>query len=205
MTEPEMEFAEGIRIPLETLRNHLRSVGADVKVYRRCRLVHPELITLGDHTQIDELVHIFAGTGVTIGCHCHLAFGSSISGGGSCEIGDFASVAAGVRLITGTELANGGGLTNPTVPAEFRSVSRSFVKVGEHALIYTSAVVLPGVTIGAGTVVAAGAIVHHDLKPWGIYAGNPLVQIGVRDPGSLTEKANRLLASERPDSVSPVV
>ena len=187
------EFSDGSTIPLELLRKHLREVGSHAKVFRGCRLVRAELISLGDYSQIDELVHIFAGNGVTIGRHCHMAFGSSISGGGTCEIGDFASLAAGVRLITGTELAQGGGLTNPTVPPEFRSVSRSFVRIGAHAWIYTNSLILPGVTIGEGAVVGAGSIVHHDLKPWSIYTGNPLVQIGVRDSQPLLEKAKHLL------------
>ncbi len=191
--DPILEFSEASTIPLELLRKHLREAGNHAKVYRGCRLVRPELISLGEYSQIDELVHIFAGKGVTIGRHCHMAFGSSISGGGTCEIGDFASLAAGVRLITGTELAQGGGLTNPTVPPEFRSVSRSFVRIGAHALIYTNALILPGVTIGEGAVVGAGSIVHHDLNPWAIYTGNPLVKIGVRDPQPLLEKAKQLL------------
>lgn len=174
------EFAAGTLVPREILARVLRACGNEVKVYRGCRLVPPDRIAIGDRSQIDEFVRIYAGEGVTIGRHVHFAFLSSVSGGGTCEVGDFAGIAAGVRLLTGTEEIEG-GLTNPTVPAEFRKVRRGRTVVGAHALVFTNSVVLPGVTIGEGAIVAAGSVVHRDLAPWGIYAGNPLVQVGVRD------------------------
>jgi galactoside O-acetyltransferase len=151
-------------------------------------------IRIGARTQIDEGVYIFAGRGVTIGQHVHLAFGSSISGGGECVIHDFAGVGAGVRLLTGTDLADGSGLTNPTVPEEFRAVRRGTLEIGAHAVIFTNCVILPDVRIGEGAVVAAGALVHHNLEPWSIYAGHPLVRVGLRPKTVMLEKAGRLLA-----------
>jgi galactoside O-acetyltransferase len=115
-----------------------------------------------------------------LGAHVHLAFTSSISGGGECDIGDFAGIGAGVRLITGTDLADGSGLTNPTIPDRLRAVKRGRIVVGAHAVLFTNCIVMPDVTVGEGAVAAAGSVVHHDLKPWAIYAGNPLVQVGVR-------------------------
>jgi galactoside O-acetyltransferase len=151
-------------------------------------------IRIGACTQIDEGVHIFAGGGVTIGRHVHLAFGSSISGGGECVIHDFASVGAGVRLLTGTDLADGSGLTNPTVPEECRAVRRGVLEIGAHAVIFTNCVVFPGVRIGEGAVIAAGSLVHHSLEPWSIYAGHPLVRVGLRPKTTVLEKAERVLA-----------
>lgn len=42
------------------------------------------------------------------------------------------------------------------------------------------AIVLPGVTLGEGCVVAAGAVVARDVPAWAIVAGNPAKPIGVR-------------------------
>ena len=39
---------------------------------------------------------------------------------------------------------------------------------------------LPGVTIGAGCVVGAGAVVSRDTETLGIYGGNPAKKIGDR-------------------------
>lgn len=174
------EFEDGVWLDEETVRGVVRQCGVGVKVYRGCRLLFPDGIVLGDYTQVDEGVRVFSGKGVWIGSHVHLAFGSSISGGGSCVIGDYAGIGAGVRVVTGTERVDRGGLTNPTVPCELRVVHRGSVIIESHAIVFTNSVVLPDVTIGEGAVVSAGSIVHHDLQPWTIYGGNPLVKIGVR-------------------------
>lgn len=63
-------------------------------------------------------------------------------------------------------------------------------------MIFTNSVVLPNVSIGEGAVVAAASVVHHDLKPWAIYAGHPLVQVGVRSSEPVLAKAQELLESE---------
>jgi acetyltransferase-like isoleucine patch superfamily enzyme len=191
-TLPETE--PGTLVPLEALRRVLKSCGRDVKVYRGCRLVPPDRIQIGDRSQIDESVRIYAGEGVELGRHVHLAFLSSISGGGSCVIGDFVGIGAGVRILTGSEEIEG-GLTNPTIPPEFRRVRRARTVIGAHALIFTNSIVLPGVTIGEGAVVAAGSVVHRDVPPWSILAGNPLVRIGTRDPEPLLAAAAQLLRS----------
>ncbi len=169
-------FGPGVLVDPSELRQYLKCVGQNVKVFRGCRIDHPELLEMGDASQIDEGVFLFAGEGIKLGRHVHLAFGSSISGGGRCEIHDYAGIGAGVRLITGTENISE-GLTNPTVPHESRHVKRGQIVIHSHALVFTNSVVFPNVTIGEGAVVSAGSVVHHDLKPWTIYGGHPLVAI----------------------------
>ncbi|MCB1124959.1 MAG: acyltransferase [Verrucomicrobiae bacterium] len=173
-------FGEGELLPLAVLQARLASCGEGVRVFRGARLVGAGRIGVGAHSQIDEGVRVFGGLGVKLGHHVHLAFGSSISGGGRCRIGDFVGIGAGVRIVTGTEIVDGSGLTNPTVPAGLRSVVRSNVEIHDHAVLFTGVIVLPGVTVGAGAVVAAGSVVHRDLLPWRIYAGHPLVPVKER-------------------------
>lgn len=54
------------------------------------------------------------------------------------------------------------------------------VAILDHAWIGTRAIILPGVTIGEGAVVAAGAIVTKDVPPYTIVGGNPARHIGQR-------------------------
>jgi len=54
------------------------------------------------------------------------------------------------------------------------------VVVGDRAWICYRAIILPGVTIGDGAVVAAGAIVSKDVEPYAIVAGAPAKPIGTR-------------------------
>lgn len=56
------------------------------------------------------------------------------------------------------------------------------VTIGDRVWIGYRALVLPGVTIGEGAVVAAGAVVTRDVAPFAIVAGNPAREIGQRNP-----------------------
>ena len=47
------------------------------------------------------------------------------------------------------------------------------VTIGDHAWIGARALICPGVTIGEGAVVAAGAVVTKDVAPYSIVGGNP--------------------------------
>jgi maltose O-acetyltransferase len=57
------------------------------------------------------------------------------------------------------------------------------VVIGPRAWVGYRAIVLPGVTVGEGAVVAAGAVVTGDVAPFTIVAGNPARPIGERPKG----------------------
>ena len=44
----------------------------------------------------------------------------------------------------------------------------------------TDAIILPGVTIGEGAVVGAGAVVSRDVRSYSIVAGSPAKEVGTR-------------------------
>lgn len=178
-------FGPGRLIDEELLKNRFQKTGRQVRIFEGARIDHPDRITIGNHTQIDEGVFLFAGQGIQIGNYVHFAFGSSISGGGTCSIGHYVSIGAAVRVVTGTENVES-GLTNPTVPSSSRTPIRSSLFIEDHAVILTGAILFPGVRIGEGAVVSAGSLVHHDLKPWTIYGGHPLIPIKKREKQKVT-------------------
>jgi len=47
------------------------------------------------------------------------------------------------------------------------------ITIGDYAWIATNAIVLPGVSIGKGAVVGAGAVVREDVPEYAVVAGNP--------------------------------
>ena len=55
------------------------------------------------------------------------------------------------------------------------------VRIGSRAWIAYRAIILPGVTIGEGAVVAAGAVVSRDVEPFTIVAGSPARAVGMRN------------------------
>ena len=55
------------------------------------------------------------------------------------------------------------------------------VTIGDRVWIGYRAIILPGITIGEGAVVGAGAIVTKDVRPYTIVAGNPAREVGKRE------------------------
>ncbi len=55
------------------------------------------------------------------------------------------------------------------------------VIIGEYSWICSRSIILPGVTIGKGAVVASGAVVTKDVDPYTIVGGVPAKKIGMRD------------------------
>lgn len=64
---------------------------------------------------------------------------------------------------------------------DFRSVGAPVV-IEDYAWICSRAIILPGVKIGKGAVVACGAIVTKDVPPFTVVAGIPAKIIGDRNP-----------------------
>ena len=56
------------------------------------------------------------------------------------------------------------------------------VSIGDRAWIGFRAIILPGLSIGEGAVVAAGAVVTRSVEPFAIVAGVPARKIGERNP-----------------------
>jgi acetyltransferase-like isoleucine patch superfamily enzyme len=55
------------------------------------------------------------------------------------------------------------------------------VIVEDYAWICSRAIILPGVTIGEGAVIAAGSVVTKDVAAWTVVGGVPAKKISVRE------------------------
>ncbi|OOY18451.1 acetyltransferase [Thioclava sp. DLFJ5-1] len=97
-------------------------------------------------------------------------------------IGAFAQIAHGVRFITASASHPMGGIT--TYPFRIFDMETAGKYLEENAAIGDTvigpdvwlgfnAMVMPGVRIGAGAIVAAGSVVAQDVPPFAIVAGNP--------------------------------
>ena len=86
--------------------------------------------------------------------------------------------------------------------------TRANTVVGRHCFIGARSVILPGVTVGDGSIVAAGAIVTRDVPPRSIVAGNPAqvirrdIEVGPygRFPWAEEAQERALAGFDAPDS-----
>jgi len=165
----------------------LAGVGQDVQIWPKANIIAPEVITIGDSVIIDDFVVLIGGTKTTIGSFVHIASFVLIGGGGECVIEDFVGISGGCHVYSGNDDYLGSCLTGPTVPFPYRVAIRSSVHFGKHAIIGANSVILPGVTIGEGVAVGAGALITKDLEPWTIYVGSPAHPLRARPKEKILE------------------
>ncbi len=151
-----------------------RSCGADVRISDTAFFRYPELVSIGNHVAIDGFVYIT--TELVIHDYVHIGPHCSIIGGSKskCVFMDFSGIAAGCRVICGSDDYTGSGLTNPTVPTSYHAdLHFSSVIFEKHSLLGTNTVVHPGITLGEGATVGSCSLVTRNLLPWMIYKGIP--------------------------------
>ncbi|CAK2198190.1 acyltransferase [Vibrio crassostreae] len=167
-------------------------------IYNLAKIVGKDNFILGEKSQIDDFCFINSGVKTEIGRNVHIASFTTIVGGGECVIGDFAGLSAGCRVITASDDFSGPYLTNPTVHSDFTSVKSGKVEIGRHAIIGTNSVIFPGVTIGEGCAVGAGAVIRKNLKPWTVYAviDGKLKELKKRNMEAVLEVERQYLESE---------
>ena len=108
------------------------------------------------------------------------------------RIGSFCSIANGVKFILSAEHPMDHLLTYPVQELITRdgidAQSKGDIQVDDDAWIGCGAMVLSGVHIHQGAVVAAGAIVTKDVPPYAIVAGVPAKVMGYRFEQELRDK-----------------
>ncbi len=89
------------------------------------------------------------------------------------------------RITTGSDVSIGPEATILTLGHDPQSPTfedrGGDVYIGDRVWIGYRALILPGVTLGQGAVVAAGAVVTRDVPPFKIMAGVPAKEIGQRN------------------------
>ena len=110
-------------------------------------------------------------SGITIGRRSVINQQCSLDGRGGLTIGNYVSISQGVWIFTDSH-----DMHDPL----FREVLAP-VTIGDHAWIGSRAMILPGVTVGEGAVVAAGAVVTSNVEPYTVVGGVPARPIGTRN------------------------
>jgi len=155
-------------------------LGDNVKIYENAKIVKPEVIEIGDESQIDDFTFIYGGKGIKIGRYVHISRFVSIIGGGELYLGDYSVIADGARILTGTDSYHEGARMSTCLPIEQRNVIVSSIIIEKDAFIGTNSIVHPGVTIGEGAIIGSNSLVLKNIESWTINVGSPTRVIGQR-------------------------
>ncbi len=171
----------------------LKKYGDDVFISKYVEIRRPKLIEIGSHSAIDT--GFYCTTGVVIEDYVHVGPYVTCIGGanGLLTMKNFAGFSAGCRIVCVSDEYLGEGLTGPMIPAELKGpIDFSPVICERFSLLGTNCVVLPGVTLGEGSVVGANSLVTKSTEPWTIYVGSPARAIKIRRKDKIIENAKKL-------------
>lgn len=132
--------------------------GPRVKLRMPVVIYGAEQLSLGDRIDIGEFTVIRASGGVTIGDRVLIAAGAIITSRG-----------------------------HPIPLPRFGVTADAPVVIADDVWIGAGAIVLPGVTIGEGAVIAAGGVVTANVPPHTVFGGVPARQIGSVPTGAAPE------------------
>lgn len=125
-------------------------IGKGSTIHMGANFFQPQNIVIGDDT--------------IIGDHCFL------DGRAGLKIGSHTAIASQVLIYNSEHQIH---------DSEFK-VTEEPVEINDYVFVGPRAIILPGVKIGKGAVVAAGAIVTKDVAPGKIAGGVPAREIGER-------------------------
>jgi putative colanic acid biosynthesis acetyltransferase WcaF len=119
--------------------------------------------------KVGKGVHVYAGAKIWAPWNLDLAESSSIADGATCY--SMAKITLGKRVIIsqGSHLCTG---THDYTSPAFQLYALP-ITVGEDAWVCAECFVGPGVSIGAGAVIAARSVVTKDMPEWMVCAGSP--------------------------------
>src|SRR5215204_67782 len=143
-------------------------------------LRHPKALVestaIGAGTRVWAFAHVLPGA--RIGRQCNICDHVFIEN--DVTVGDRVTVKCGVQLWDGVTIEDdvfvgpNATFTNDPFPRSrqrLEQFSRTTVRAG--ASIGANATLLPGIEIGRGAMVGAGAVVTHDVPPGVVVTGNP--------------------------------
>ena len=137
--------------------------------------IHPSAV-IGASTAVWAMatVHdgVVLGSGVSVGEHAYIGRGARVGDG--TRIGNYAYIVdhcvVGDRCFIAAHVA----MANDRYPrANNPHYKREDIVIEDEVNIGTNATLLPGIRLGHGCTVGAGAVVTRDVKPYDVVVGNP--------------------------------
>lgn len=122
-------------------------------------------IILGRKVSCYGIFKVLRSENVSVGVDCHINYGVFILGHSRVRIGDRVTLSARSMIIdAGLDIHSEVGT---------RSHFDSFVIIQDDVWVGAGAIILPGVTLGKGSVIGAGSVVTKDIPEYCVAVGNP--------------------------------
>lgn len=162
------------------------NVGKDfiVEDYAEVNCMAYKKIMIGDRVTIGKFALVrptnsyggAIGEGLKIGDNSSIGPYAYIGCSGMIEIGNNVMMSPRVSIYAENHVFDRTDIT-----IKDQGVKREFVKIEDDCWIAANSVILAGVTIGKGSIIAAGSVVTRDVPPYSIVAGVPAVVIKSRN------------------------
>ena len=160
-------------------RQRFASLGENVVFEPGALVFHPENMSIGSNVYVGHYAILKGyyknefriGDNVWIGQQCFL------HSAGGITIEDNVGIGPGVRITSARHLDR--GLADPLSQTELEFAP---VVIEADSNIGVGAILLPGVRVGRGAQVGAGAVVVRDVPPFSVVAGVPAKSLRTRDP-----------------------
>jgi len=136
---------------------------------------------IGKGTTIHTGLTLYDPSGITIGNDSIIGENSILDGRSRLKIGNHVAISSEVMIYNSEHDINSPAFSAINAPVEIED----YVFIGPRAII------LPGVTIGQGAIIAAGAVVTKLVPPFTIVAGVPARVIGERQIKDLHYRLGR--------------
>ena len=114
----------------------------------------------------------FESSGMKVGAGTHISLGLVVIDDykNNIVIGERCSFGAYVTLMSATGADNSVLAKHPHLQ---KAQQTAPILIGDDCWIGSGAIVMPGLTIGARSVIGAGAVVTKDVPPYAVVVGNP--------------------------------
>jgi acetyltransferase-like isoleucine patch superfamily enzyme len=160
----------------ERARRRLMQGAPGVRIERSVHVRSPERLVIGEHTFIDSGAMLHCGGmewspddgGITLGANVYIGPNSVLFGAAGIEIGDGALISPGV-VITSHQHT----FEDPEQDIRLQPLRFARVLIERNVWVGANATILPGVRLGEGSVVGAGAVAAKDVPAGAVVLGVP--------------------------------
>lgn len=151
-------------------RADFAAIGDNVVFEAGVMVFHPDHIKLGNNVYVGHqtILKAYHRNTLEIGDNSWIGQQCFIHSAGGVSIGRTVGIGPGVRIISSSHSDEGSD-----VPIMLGELTFGEVIIEDDCDIGTGAIVLPGVRIGRGSQIGAGAVVAKDIPPYSVAAGVP--------------------------------